>query len=71
MSDHKTNVDDDHPRPATSPTEATPRLASEIVRVDDRPPQCTIYPADRAGIDTMTTWITATKGSFVCLDDVR
>ena len=32
---------------------------------------CTLYPADASGIDLVTTWITATQGSFVSLENAR
>jgi len=43
-------------------------LAFTIVLRDDRPDQCTVYPADARSEDLVTEWITADEGGFV---DVR
>lgn len=32
---------------------------------------CTIYPAEASGIKLLTTWITASEGSFVSLEAIR
>ncbi|MFC6990152.1 hypothetical protein ACFQJD_18255 [Haloplanus sp. GCM10025708] len=39
------------------------RYAVEVE--DDEPDRCTMYPADAADEDQMTTWITAEQGSYV------
>lgn len=42
-----------------------------VEEYDDRADQCTIYPRETAGIDRMSTWITAREGSYVRLDEMR
>ena len=32
---------------------------------------CTIYPAEMSGMELLTTWITASEGSFVSLEATR
>jgi hypothetical protein len=38
---------------------------------EDRPDQCTIFPREAAGIDRMSTWITAREGSYVSIEKMR
>jgi hypothetical protein len=38
---------------------------------DDEPDQCTIFPREVAGLDRMTTWITAREDSFIALARMR
>lgn len=42
-----------------------------VVEYDDAPDECTIYPADIPGERLVTTWLSASGGAFVALDDVR
>ncbi|MCU4740714.1 hypothetical protein OB955_07795 [Halobacteria archaeon AArc-m2/3/4] len=53
-----------------------------VERYDDEPDCCTIFPATESDTDTAadvtvdvdtlsTTWISATEGSFVSLEDAR
>ena len=48
-----------------------PRYDAEIVRYDDAPDECTIYPADTEEWDLLTTWISAAEGSYVELAAMR
>ena len=47
------------------------KLRSTVVEYDDAPNECTIYPEDVPEWDRMTTWITATEGSYVELAERR
>jgi hypothetical protein len=38
-----------------------------VVRYEDAPDECTIYPTDVSGHRRTTTWITAKEGSFCSL----
>ena len=71
---------DDLPMPVSTSMPFSPREPdafdrSEYVAIlvtDDRSrEECTIFPADVSEADVVTTWITATEGSFVSLAQVR
>lgn len=47
---------------------ATMKLRATIVEYEDAPDECTIYPSDTAGVERMTTWISAKEGSYVDLE---
>lgn len=42
-----------------------------VEEYESRSNQCTIYPRETAGIERMSTWITAREGSYVRLDTMR
>jgi hypothetical protein len=42
-----------------------------VEKYDERPDQCTIFPSQSDGVERMSTWITATEGSFVDLQTMR
>lgn len=49
-----------------------PVIDAEVVRHDDEPDECTLYPATVASRDErMSAWMTARGGGFVDLHDVR
>lgn len=50
---------------------ATIRLQATVVEYEDGPDECTIYPNGVSEVERMTTWISATEGSYVDLDSVN
>lgn len=49
-----------------------PIIEAEIVRHDDGPDECTLYPTTVASTDErMTAWVSARGDGFVDLRDVR
>ena len=45
-----------------------------IARITDREDgisECTLYPRSAAGVDLMSSWITAEEDGYVCLDEMR
>lgn len=58
-------------RQHTPTVEESPVLVSRIEQRDREPDLCTIYPPDTEGMERMTTWMTASEGSYVDLEDAR
>lgn len=55
-------------------TEALPpfeSFQSKVVRYDDAPDECTIYPKHAPEDRKMTAWITAREGSFCSVQSHR
>lgn len=46
-------------------------LSLTVVRYADRPDRCTMYPPDTDGDVRMSTWLSADRSVFVCLDGMR
>ncbi len=46
-------------------------LQAIVEKYEERPDQCTIFPSQTDGVERMSTWITATEGSFVDLQTIR
>jgi hypothetical protein len=44
---------------------------AKIVRYDDAPTECTIFPTDVSERERTTTWLTAREGSYCSLDAMR
>lgn len=42
-----------------------PELRSRIVEYEDRPNECTLYPADADPGELTTTWLTASEGTYL------
>jgi hypothetical protein len=47
------------------------RFKAVVEEYEDRPDQCTIYPAREGQFERMTTWITARDGSYFSLENCR
>ena len=61
-------------RPSISPDvhpEDRVTLLATVQESDDQPDECTIYPAAVDPDRRTTTWMTATEGSYVALEDSR
>lgn len=65
------SVDDDRSREVRPTTGRDDHLVACVVRYDQVPDECTIYPLDATDDELMTCWVTAFEGSFVSLDDAR
>lgn len=47
-------------------------LEARVVKYEDGPDECTIYPRDETqGVGEATQWISAAEGSFVDLADLE
>lgn len=46
-------------------------LVSVVVEYDERPDQCTIYPADANEMERMSSWISADTDCYLDLHAVR
>ena len=46
-------------------------VTAEIVVARDQPAQCIIFEQTATGIAQLTTWVTATEGSFVSLEEMQ
>lgn len=58
----------------SEPADTTPRswtYRAVVEEYDNRSNQCTIYPRETAGVERMSTWITAREGSYVALEEMR
>lgn len=64
-------TDDDVGRLAPTAAADPHRLVAEFVVSRRRPTLLTMYPPDATGFDRMTSWITASEGSFVSLTESR
>jgi hypothetical protein len=42
-----------------------------VVTYDDAPDECTVFPVGASEADLLTTWVSATEGSFVALATMR
>ncbi|MDG5778385.1 hypothetical protein VB773_04030 [Haloarculaceae archaeon H-GB2-1] len=46
-------------------------VTAAVVRPEDGPAECTLFPADATDEEVVTTWITAQEGSFVDVESMR
>lgn len=46
-------------------------LRSVLVEYEERPDRRTVYPEGLAGVERMSTWLTAADDAFVGLDEMR
>lgn len=71
MPDHRWNDRDDRgdivPEPAYEPG----CIVAELIVWRDGPVECTLFRADGTDLERNSAWISASEGSFVCLDDTR
>lgn len=47
------------------------QLQAIVEKYEDRPDQCTIFPSANEGVERMSTWVTASEGSFVDIQTMR
>jgi len=73
MSDSPRDPESRVPAPDTDDSDETSRrrfeLRSVVVRYDERPDRCTIYPRRESCCEKVEAWLSA--DAFVALDDMR
>jgi len=68
----RTHPDDVAAQPDDQPESAAAgRVLARVEPADDGSEACTLFPADAAPEDLVTTWVTAAEDSFVDLADCR
>lgn len=59
------------PADERAPTRGDAEFRAVVERYDDRPDQCTIFPAAASDDERMVTWVTAQGDSFVDLENLE
>ena len=76
MSDSPRNPENRAPRSDVEDSDAPEgrrhfELRSVVVRYEERPDRCTIYPRRESCCEQVEAWLSADADAFVALDDMR
>jgi Fe-S-cluster containining protein len=76
MSDSPRDPENRVPAPSVEDSDATQRcrrfeLRSVVVRYEERPDRCTIYPRRESCCEQIEAWLSADADAFVALDEMR
>jgi Fe-S-cluster containining protein len=76
MSDSPRDPESRVPEPGAEKNDATRRcggfeLRSVVVRYEERPDRCTIYPRRESCCEHVDAWLSADADAFVGLDEMR